>query len=701
MIVKLMRRLTSCVIAAIICCGCCVYSVSAEDESFYDNKSVLEREQDYLDIFFENGISFLSDESETSDIYYSDIPVTQFQVSGLSPQTDTGIDYTDWWYSEWDDCRYVFLPATADRSNLIISYQTENGDLYLNGVKIISGAATSVLNDADEFDIKVGDVDCGKLKVMQSELGCIYLSTSSGGLDTLDNNGWMTETGSAVMLDADGTIEYSGELEKIKSHGNSSWDYSKKKSYNIKLPEKKNLYGMGKAKKWALLSNYLDHSMLRNKVTSEISRVGGMEYVMDSVFVDLYADGSYRGTYQLTERVQIQKQRVNIRDLEEETESLNDRELDEYPQILAGIPENSNDQYVVNSYKYYDIPNDPADITGGYLLQFQLPGRYSYKAESGFITSRGQVVEIDGPEYASKEQVLYIRNFVQEMEDAIYSETGYNSKGKHYSDYIDVDSLITAYLVQEISMNIDATNTSFYLYKDSDLRGDGKIHFGPAWDFDLAYGSFPTIRQNSYGDICHSLDTKKLFVICFPMVGYEEYAVNQPSIEGINWIGKLYKKGDIEERTAEIYFERLEPYINELTSVSDSSEALITQMAEEIKSSAEMNNARWHTYGGYKYCVFGSSSGADFMESVDIMRRFLADRKNGLDSIWAEYRNVKGDVNSDGRFSIADIVMMQGFLLGRSELSDWKAGDLCQDNVIDSFDLIAMKQLITKSVHIM
>lgn len=217
MIVKLIRKAASSVIAAIICCGCCVYSVSAEDESFYDNKSVLEREQDYLDFLFENGISFLSDESETSDIYYADIPVTRFQVSGLSPQTDTRIDYTDWWYSEWDDCRYIFLPATADRSNLIISYQTENGNLYLNGVKIISGAAASALNDADEFD-----AECGKLRVMQSEPGCIYLSTSSGGLDTLDNNGWMTETGSAVMLDADGNIEYSGEPEKIKSHGNSS-----------------------------------------------------------------------------------------------------------------------------------------------------------------------------------------------------------------------------------------------------------------------------------------------------------------------------------------------------------------------------------------------------------------------------------------------------------------------------------------------
>lgn len=694
MITKLIMRLASCAIAAVFCCGCCEYIVSAEDELFYDNKPVFEREQDYIDTFSDVGISFFSSAGETPELHYSDIPVTQFQVNGLSPQTDTGFDYTDWWYSEWDDCRYVFLPATADRSSLIISYQTENGELSLNGNKIISGAETSVLNDADEFDIKVGDTDCGKLKVMQSDLGCIYLSTSNGGLDTLDNNGWMTETGSALMLDADGTVEFSGELEKITSHGNSSWDYSKKKSYNIKLPKKKNLYDMGKAKKWALLSNYLDHSMLRNKVTSEISRAGGMEYAMDSVFVDLYADGSYRGTYQLTERVQIQKQRVNIRDLEEETELLNDKKLDEYPQILEGIPENSLDQYVVNSYKYYDIPNNPDDITGGYLLQFQLPGRYNYKAESGFITSRGQVVEIDGPEYASREQVLYIRNFVQEMEDAVYSETGYNSRGKHYSDYIDVDSLISAYLVQEISMNVDATSTSFYFYKDSDLTGDGKIHFGPAWDFDLAYGSFPTVRQNSYGDICYSLDTKKLFVTCFPIIGYEEYAANQPSIEGISWIGKLYKKGDIVERTAKMYFERFEPYINELTSASDGEAPLITQMAEEIKSSAEMNNARWHTYGGPKYCVFGSSSGADYMESVDIMRRFLADRKNGLDSIWAEYRNVKGDVNSDGRFSIADVVMMQGFLLGRSELSDWKAGDLCEDDVIDSFDLAAMKQLI-------
>ena len=274
---------------------------------------------------------------------------------------------------------------------------------------------------------------------MQSDLGCIYLTTSHGGLDALDGYRGITETGTILMLNADGGIEYSGELEKLTAHGNSSWDYSKKKPYNFKLPKKADLYGMGKAKKWTLIANYLDHSMMRNKLTEEMCKAAGMDHVIDSVFVDLYADGSYRGTYQLYERVQIQKNRVNIRDLEEETEELNEEDLDDYPHKVSGA--DSTNDYIENSYKYYDIPNDPADITGGYLLQFQQWNRYGFKCESGFVTSRGQAIGIDGPEYASKAQVEYIRSFVQDMEDAIYSDTGYNAKGKHYSEYIDMDSL--------------------------------------------------------------------------------------------------------------------------------------------------------------------------------------------------------------------------------------------------------------------
>ncbi len=633
--------------------------------------------------------------AEKEDIIesFEKIPVDSFSIGNLSPEIITDMDHTEWWYSEWDNCRYIFLPSTADRKNLTISYSAED-DLFLNDIKVKSGETTSLLDMDDEFDIKAGDKNCGKLKIMQSDLGCIYLTTSSGGLDALDKNKNLTETGSALMLNSKGSIEYKGEIEKITSHGNSSWDYSKKKPYNIKLPEKSDLYGMGKAKKWVLLSNYLDHSMLRNKLTEEMCRDAGMEYVMDSVFVDLYADGSYRGTYQIYEKVQVQKNRVDIKDLEKETEKANTKSLSEYKQKVVGA-EKATD-YMENSYKYYDIPNDPDDITGGYLLEFFQWNRYGKKTESGFITSRGQAIGIKGPEYASKAQIEYIRSFVQDMEDAIYSENGINSKGKHYSEYMDVDSLIKAYLVQEISENIDATFSSFFMWKDSDTEGDGKIHFGPAWDFDLSYNNFSNSRINSDGNRGYSSNPENLFAAYFPIHGYEDGGNGSTNgsgrpTEGMSWIGKLYKNEEFVKRAAEVYFDKFEKYLNDLT---DGDNPYIIDLAESISSSAEMSNARWHTYGGKDYTVFGSSSGPTFFDSVDILRQYIQKRKNWLTKLWEPYIHLEGDVNSDDIFNVSDIVLMQKYILNYNNtgLSVWQAGDLCRDGKINILDMCLMKR---------
>lgn len=640
-----------------------------------------------------------SSASETQK--YSQIPVTEFRVGNLSPSTDTNIDYTDWWYSEWEDCRYIFLPASADRNELEIIFNTEDDmPVFLDDIEIHQGEMTDILSKADEFQITVGENDCGTLKIMQSNLGCIYLTTSHGGLDYLDANGWTTETADTLMLDPSGNIEYSGEIEKITSHGNSSWDYSKKKPYNIKLPQKQDLYGMGKAKKWWLISNYLDHSMMRNKITTEISKAAEIDITVDSVFVDLYADGSYRGTYQLCERVQIQKNRIPIMDLEEQTEMCNENELDSYPRKVVGA--SNVYAYMENSYKFYDIPNDPEDITGGYLLQFQLFNRYGHKASSGFVTSRGQAVELDGPEYATENQVLYIRNFVQELEDAIYSPTGYNSQGKHYSEYIDVDSLIKAYLIQEISMNIDSTTSSFFLWKDSDLRGDGKLHFGPVWDFDLSYHNFNNFVCNSDGKIGWSSNPENLYAAYFPINGYDEDLTDdigsgRPTY-GISWIGQLYKNEEFVQRVAEIYFEYFEPFLYKASSTQQEDDPLIVQMAKEIQPSAEMNNARWHTYGGREFCVLGPPNGDNFMECVDYVRNFIARRSTWLSQLWQPYMDepfVMCDVNSDGEFNTADIVALQKWLLGSGALANWKAADIYHDDKLDSFDLVLMKQLIT------
>lgn len=647
-----------------------------------------------------SGNAFAEDLEVTEDttISYEQTPVNMFCVENLSPMVETDLDYTDWWYSEWENCHYIFLPATADRSNLIINYVTEGMPVYLNGEPVVSGEATSILSQADEFTVTVGETDCGTLKVMQSNLGCIYLTTESGGTSSLDANKAFVDTGSTLMLNEKGGVEYWGELEKIKKHGNSSWDYSKKKPYNIKLPQKENLYGMGKAKKWILLSNYLDHSMLRNKMTLEISRAAGMDYVMDSVFVDLYADGSYRGTYQLSERVQVQKNRVNIRDLEEDTEELNDDDLENYERIFVGA---SSREYTRDCYKYYDIPNNPEDITGGYLLEFKMAGRYP-DVSSGFVTTRGQPIELVTPEYASEEQILYIRNFVQEMEDAIYSPTGYNSKGKHYSDYIDVDSLIKGYLIEEISMDTDSYHESFFFWKNSDSAGDGKLHCGPVWDFDFAYNNYSAIRSNWDGDVGYSWEPNRLFAAYFPISGYNAEEGKNSATCGVSWIGTLYKRGDIVKRTAEIYFEDFYPYLCALTDTEQAGGAILTRVSEEIRPSAEMNNARWHMYGGGEFKVLGPKNGDNFTECVEYLRSFAERRKDWLAELWlpmisedAPY--VKGDVNMDGVFNQSDLKMLQQWLHSNGKLTHWQAGDFNEDGEVNIFDFCLMKRALINS----
>lgn len=54
---------------------------------------------------------------------------------------------------------------------------------------------------------------------------------------------------------------------------------------------------------------------------------------------------------------------------------------------------------------------------------------------------------------------------------------------------------------------------------------------------------------------------------------------------------------------------------------------------------------------------------------------------------------IRGDVNADGAFTVADLVMLSQYLLGNGGLNDPAAGDLCEDGVIDSYDLVAMRQL--------
>ncbi len=595
---------------------------------------------------------------------FEQVPVLNFRVSELSPTVMTEMDYVDWWYCQWEDARYLFLPATADRSRLKLDFKA-SGTLTLNGKTVTSGQMTDIFT-ADELQVRVGTVDCGTLYVMQSNLPVMYMTTATGGLDKLNKASRLTdyyETGSLLCLNADGSTDYSGEMEKLTSHGNSSWDYAylynmdtqegqnplttstdRKGPYNLKLPEKAKLYGMGKAKKWVLMGNKLDYSMLRNRVASDIAEEIGLEFGMDYAYADLYCDGSYRGTYQIYERVQVQKHRVNITDLEEATEALNDKALDEYTEIGVG---GAIKGLTPGSYRYFDIPNNPADITGGYLIQFQLANRYTSNVSdrSGFVTSHGQPVQLVSPENASKAQVLYIRNFVQELEDALYSETGYNSKGKCYSDYLDIDSLALGYLLLELSANADGQWTSFFLWKDSDAAGDGKLHYGPVWDYDFGFlNYYRSVKDatgqwfNAKGDpmTFSTWDTNNLYIMHQPVHGYYEVNADgsqmNPGAATLGWLGQFYRHE--EQRIAELYFERVAPVAEKYSDPTQPGGARVTQMGEEMLDAGNMNAARWHMFGYKPFKALGPDHGDSFTECVEFVRNYIANRDKGLQGIW-------------------------------------------------------------------
>ncbi len=642
----------------------------------------------------------------TSTTEKEELPDINLKVSNLCPFEVTDKDYTYLWKSTFEDAYYIFLPSQANLKNLTLTYTPEKDEkIYLNGVEVISGRNTSLLSTDDEFTIKIGNKKVpAKLKVMQSDLDTMYMKTASGSISKLDKNKKLVETGSLLIIDKKGVIEYNDTMDSLTSHGNSSWDYSKKKPYNLKLSEKTNLFKMGKAKKWVLLGNYLDHSMIRNAVTFDMSKEAGAEQNIDYHYVDLYVDGEYRGPYMLTERVELNKNRVDITDMEKATEKLNDQPLDSYTRKVVNA--DKPNQYIENSYKYFDIPNEPEDHTGGFLLEFQLYGRYKTdKTQSGFVSTRGQAVKLRSPEYATQKQTRYIKGFFQDFEDAVYSTSGYNSKGKHYSEYIDVDSLLKTYLINEISENVDSTQASFFFWKDSDLTGDGKFHFSPVWDYDLAYANYRKNIKNSEGNGGYSLNPNTLYAAYFPISGYDTDLTDDKDsgrpTEGINFIGKLYSRPEITHRIAELYFEYFDDYLVELTDNSNGKKPVIDKYRKILETAGEMNNARWHMYGGKPYKEIGPENGGNYTECVEYLRNFIEKRRKFLSEEWKPWvsydKTVKGDANYDLKFNTGDILQMNSYLNFSDNIKSWTGADFDRNNTVDFFDLIKMKRSLLTS----
>ncbi len=292
----------------------------------------------------------------------------------------------------------------------------------------------------------------------------------------------------------------------IKGRGNWTWLKSDKQGYSIKLEKKTDLLGMGKSKKWALVGNVPDNTMLRNTLAYYLGQTVGLDYTPEGEVVDFFVNGEYFGAFMLTEKIDIEEERVNIKDLEEEIEMLD-------PAENHGVQRTTkvNDKLTV---KYYTGVENPEDISGGYIIELEMKDRYQDEP-CGFAIKQGSTTNyyvIKSPEYVSEEQAVYIATLVQNMEDALYSETGINpDTGKPYTDYIDIDSLVRKYWVDEIAKNYDGAKTSHYLYKPADSQSE-KLFVGPVWDYDIAFG----VRQETVSPTgWYNRTEKKFYKACW------------------------------------------------------------------------------------------------------------------------------------------------------------------------------------------
>ena len=385
------------------------------------------------------------------------------------------------WYAA-DGKYYLFLPADTDPDTAVV-YFSAPGALLLDGKPLISGASASALTPGSH-ELVCGDASYALVVCQSAHLPAVFLGTESCSLDYIHASKENKEPGN-IRVYENGVLSLDNTLKQIKGRGNSTWAY-RKKPYNIKFDKKTDLLGMGKAKKWTLLANYIDLSLLHNAFGWEYAEAMGLGYTSDYRYVDLYVNGDYLGNYVICESVELGENRIDLPDLDKANEEANpDVDLEALPRAGTGPDGTVPDGSVKGSRKWVEIPADPADISGAYLLEYDYPDRYDEEL-CGFVTQVGQPVVVKSPEYASRAQVNYIADRMDAGSQALYSPTGYNAEGRHYSEYFDVDSLVAAYLLQELSMNFDAGLSSFYAYKPADAE---KIFFGPVWDMDNAFGS--------------------------------------------------------------------------------------------------------------------------------------------------------------------------------------------------------------------
>lgn len=505
-----------------------------------------------------------------------------FKVGGAGPEQEIR-----WFTDESGQTEYLFLPSYANAADVKLSFVGADRAVFSRGdeeIVLKSGGNIGALVYDEPYNLCFYDRDGNRaaqrtVVVMHSaNLPALFLETESGSMERLDADKNYEEKGKIFLFDAGGKLVCADSLDHISGRGNSTWAYPKK-SYGIKLKNRADLFGMGSADKWILLSNVEDRSFIRNKITYEMAIAAGMEGSPESQYIDLYINKRYHGMYQLCEKVEIDPERIPIADLGGENKKLN-----------KGIEDCA--RFDTGNKKGVELSVEPRELTGGYLLERDVSEKYVNEI-SGFETALlGDQYTIKNPKYASRAQVDYISALVNEMEKAVTAKDGINpDTGLSYADYIDLESYARKYIVEELTKNKGGGATSSFFYKPKDAG----LFAGPVWDYDKAYGRVYGI-DGTTRDLC--------------------YLTQRDETTALFWY--LNTHSEFRQMVSSCYQSFFSDYFQTIQ------ESKIDEYVSEIYVSANMDRIRWKE-------IYGE---VDFTGEVWKIRDFLSARKEFLDEVW-------------------------------------------------------------------
>lgn len=438
--------------------------------------------------------------------------------------------------------------------------------------------------------------------VTNSGLPVIVLTQSGGGSESWEEAGinvrskdaeWV-ETDKMAVYNADGSVDMEEALCGIRLRGNSTQKFPKK-PFAIKLVRKASVLGMPKHKRWVLLANWMDRTMLRNAVAFEVAHqtenayADGLGWNPHGYSVEVVMDGRHVGNYYLCEQIKIDGDRVDIKD------------------CIEDIIDDGN--------------ASPTMADCGYLLEFD----DNYDEVDKFRTARGLpcMFKDEVTKYSAD-----IFNQVKARIEAVESNLEAGNYEAAYSD-LDINSVIDYFFIQELTFNDEYKHPkSVYMLID----GDGKLTAGPVWDFDWqTFINYDKVQamNNKYGGTYDCRNTNEWLYgksklaekPWWPGSDYD-YVNDQPYM----WYPLLFKdanfRAKVQERWAVIYPQLLNVV------------AKIDEFAALNKVSEQFNYAMWPLVG-LKNSVgsaFNGDEDMSFDEAIATMKQAYTERLEWMNS---------------------------------------------------------------------